>query len=105
MSDANYSFTWLKNEENTKELREALSKLTGNDFERAERAELTAGNNAPLLSWTKSFQARIAAKALGVPAPEIRNLPIKEYNAITHEVFNFLYGTSEESVLEKLIEG
>ena len=98
----NYAFTWLNKEDDKEKLRAGLEKLTGNDFEAAERAEQAAGNAALLLTTNKAFQARLAAKALGVPAPEIKNLPIKEYIAITQEVFNFLFKGSGESELEKL---
>ena len=75
-------------------LKAGLESLTGHDFEAAERAEQTSGNNAPMLTLTKGFQARLAASALNVPTPEIKGLPIREYNKVTNEVFGFLYGQS-----------
>ena len=105
MAKSNYAFTWLGKPEDKDKRRAGLEELTGNDFEAAERAEMSAGNTAPLLTLTKSFQARLAAAALKVPAPEIKGLPIRKYNALTSEVFTFLFGQSEESVLEKPIEG
>ena len=87
-------------------LKAGLESLTGHDFERAERAEQSSGNNAPMLTLSKGFQARLAAEALKVPAPEIKGLPIREYNRVTNEVFSFLYGQSVESgELESSIEG
>ena len=105
MAKSNYAFTWLGKAEDKEKLHLGLEELTGNDFEAAERAEMTAGNNAPLLMFSKSFQARLAAMALKVPAPEVKALPIKKYAVLTSEVFTFLFGQSEESVLEKPIEG
>ena len=87
-------------------LKAGLEGLTGHDFEAAERAEQTSGNNAPMLTLTKGFQARLAATALNIPAPQIKGLPIREYNRVTNEVFGFLYGQSVESGgSENSIEG
>ena len=96
MAEKNYAFSWLGNAADKEKLRAGLEGLTGNDYEAAERAERNNGNNAPLLTLTASFQARLAAAALGVPAPEIKDLPIKKYNALTQEVLTFLYVQSEE---------
>ena len=56
MAKSNYAFTWLGKAEDKEKLHLGLEELTGNDFEAAERAEMTAGNNAPLLMFSKSFQ-------------------------------------------------
>ena len=101
---ANYSFSWLRsNEKDREKLMAGLTKLTGNDYEAAERAERLLGNNAPMLTLTKSFQAQLAAMALDVPVPEIKNLPLRQYSAITNEVFTFLFGQSDEWELESAI--
>ena len=77
-------------------LEEKLRGLTGDDFEAAEREERMLGNNfAPDISLTKSFQIRLAAKALGVPADEVRRLPMNQYNMIASRVFNFLFNPSD----------
>ena len=78
----------------TEKLETGLTKLRGLDFEACEAAERAAGNTFPELSFQKSFQARLAAKALGVNPHDIKELPLKEYNAVTQRVFNFLYTSS-----------
>ena len=70
----------------TTNLQAGLEALTGYDFEQAENAERTAGN-----SFSKGFQARLAAKALGVSITDIKNLGIREYAVITTKVMNFLF--------------
>ena len=106
MADKNYAFTWLKNKSDEKwtEFRAGLESLTGNDFEAAERAEHAAGNNAPLLTLSKGYQSRLAAKALKVPAPVIKGLPLKDYIILTNEVQNFLFSGSGELESESSIE-
>ena len=79
-------------------LKENLDTLNGYDFEEAEKAERRAGNLAMEIGTSRSFQARIASRALGVPYPEIQALSIREYNRVCLEVFNFLYGQLDESV-------
>lgn len=73
-----------------KKLQEGLEKLTGLDLEQVAREERTVGNNVPLLDMEKSFQARLAAKALGMNPHEFKALPLKEYNAACQKVFTFL---------------
>ena len=72
-----------------------LNKLRGYDLEEAEAAERAAGNNYVNLSFCKSFQARIAAKALEMNAHDIKELPLKEYNAACNRVFLFFFQPSE----------
>lgn len=80
-------------------LEENLAKLRGLDFEAAEAQERAAGNNAAEMSLSKSFQARLAAMAMGVPAADVKELPLKEYNRVCITVFNFLFGTSDTETL------
>ena len=75
-------------------LAEGLNKLSGYDMEEAESAERAAGNTFVNLSLTKSFQARLAAKALSMNVHDLRALPIKEYDAVCQKVFLFFFGTS-----------
>lgn len=89
----NYAFTW--NEETLPKLRAGLEGLTGYDFERAEREEMKSGNTTAFVATNKAFQARLASYALDIPVHEIKNLPLREYNEITTEVFTFLYVGSE----------
>lgn len=80
----------------TKMLNEKLAQLRGLDFELAEKQERAEGNNVLEITTTKSFQARLAALALGTPVADIKELPIKKYNQVCTNVLNFLYATSDE---------
>lgn len=73
-------------------LEEKLSALRGLDFELTEAEELSAGNKAVEVFFTKSFQARLASKALNVNLYDIKELPINEYFKLTNEVSRFLFG-------------
>ena len=78
-------------------LKAGLSKLTGNDYERAERDERASGNNATVLINTMSFATRLASYALDKPARELKALPIGEYLRMNAEVLSFLNGTTDET--------
>lgn len=78
-------------------LEEKLGELRGLDFERAEMEERAAGNNFPDVTFSKSFQARLAALALGVPAPDIKELPLNQYSRVCSTVFNFLFAPSGDA--------
>ena len=82
----------------TSKLTEGLNKLTGLDFEQCEAQERAAGNTQPLITMTTSFQARLAAKALGVPVADVRELPLKEYNRVCQTTFNFLFSSDATAV-------
>ncbi|MBQ6296683.1 MAG: hypothetical protein IJK81_03195 [Selenomonadaceae bacterium] len=75
-------------------LNAGLEKLTGHDMEQAAREERRAGSQAALLDVEKSFQARLAAKALQIPLVDIRDLPIREYNEVCNNVLIFLNRSS-----------
>lgn len=77
-------------------LNEGLNNLRGLDFEMCETQERAAGNTFADLSFTKSFQARLAAIALNVPAADIKELPLREYSRVCQAVFNFIFGTSAD---------
>ena len=74
-------------------LSAGLEKLRGYDLEEAEAAERAAGNNFPELSFTKSFQARLAAKALDMNPFDLKELSLKEYDSACRLVFGFLFST------------
>lgn len=78
-------------------LKEGLSKLTGNDYERAERDERASGNTAAVMLSSPSFATRLASYALDKPARELKALPIREYLRLNTEVWLFLNGTTDES--------
>ena len=75
-------------------LNEKLGELRGLDFELAEAQERAAGNNFPDVTFTKGFQARLAALALGVPTADIKEMPLRDYQTVCAKVFGFLYNSS-----------
>jgi len=78
-------------------LNEGLNNLRGYEFELAETQERASGNTFADLSFTKGFQARLAAMALKIPADEIKALPLRDYTKVCGAVFNFLYSPSESA--------
>ncbi len=71
-------------------LKEGLNRLSGFDFEAAEIECRKRGDMTAIISLSSQFQARLAAKALGVRVDQIENLKIPEYSKVTQEVSNFL---------------
>lgn len=83
----------------TKNLIEKLETLRGLDFEAAEAEERAAGNTAVEMTFSKSFQVRLAAKALGANVHDLKSLPLKDYYKITSQVSRFLFtGLEEEEI-------
>ena len=89
------------NDELLDTLDQNLETLTGYDFEEMERAERMLGNSAGEIGATKTFQARLVARALNVPYPEIQALGIKDYARLTAKVFNFLYVGLAKDIIRK----
>ena len=86
-------------------LEEKLNTLTGHDFEKAEREERLTGNATPDLTFSKSFQARLAAFALDLNPHDIKDLPLKKYAQLTQKVSNFLFSGSEtEEIVQEQSE-
>ena len=79
----------------TSKLTEKLEGLRGLDYEAAEADERRTGNTAVELSFSKGFQIRLAAMALGFNVHDLKALPVKDYFKVTNEVSRFLYGGSE----------
>lgn len=79
-------------------LKDGLSKLRGLDFEAAESQERLSGNNFPDVTFSRTFQARMAALALGMNVHDIKGLPMREYNRVCQTVFNFFYSTSGDEI-------
>lgn len=77
-------------------LEEGLNKLRGLDFEQVETRVRAKNPTAVEVSLLKEFQARLAAKALGVPYEDIVEMPLKEYTKVVQAVFNFLFAISGE---------
>lgn len=88
----------------TENLEEKLASLTGMDYEFAEQEERDAGNNAVDVTFSKSYQARLAAKALDVNVFDLKELPIKDYVAITTRVSNFLFEDLAAEMRQKRTE-
>lgn len=80
----------------TSNLTEKLETLSGLDFEECEREERRVGNTSVDVSLSKSFQARLAARALGVDPFELKGLPLNKYARVTMEVMTFLFADSEK---------
>ena len=74
----------------TTKLEEGFAKLKGYDLIDLEKEERLTGNTTLELSTSKSFQARLAARALNMNVHDLKNLPLKEYNQICMRVFSFL---------------
>ena len=71
-------------------LEAGLKKLRGYDLIELEKEERLTGNNALELSTSKSFQARLAARALGVNPHDLMELPANEFNQVCIRTFGFL---------------
>ena len=82
---------------NREKLFEALNKLSGRDFAEAERQARLEGDTSVDSGTSRTFYAAVAAKALNKPLPDIMELPMREYFAITGDVGSFLL-TPEESL-------
>lgn len=78
-------------------LNEGLEKLTGIDFESAEKRVRTVGDTTPIIQLSVKFQLELAAIALGTNANEIKALPIRKFNQILSRTQNFLYDFSDEN--------
>lgn len=73
------------------DLTKKLDDLTGLDFEECENEERLTGTRSVDVTFSKSFQARLAARALGVNPFEIKELPLKQYARVTTQVMSFLF--------------
>ena len=82
---------------NREKLFEALNKLSGRDFAEAARQARLEGDTSVDIGTSRTFYAAVAAKALKTPLPDIMELPMREFFAITGDVGSFLL-TPEESL-------
>ncbi len=83
-------------------LDEGLKNLRGLDFESIEQKMYRADKVYANITFSREFQARLAALALSVPYEDITELPLKEYTKVTQRVLNFLYSISDgETSAEK----
>lgn len=83
------------------ELRKKLDNLKGVDFEAVEKEERIAGNTSVDVTMSKSFQARLAARAMGMNPHEIKELPLRQYSKVVLEVMSFLFASSDTEETEK----
>ena len=81
-------------------LKQGLEQLTGKDYMEAARYadNTTPSAGAVMPVFNQDFQARIAAKALGVSYEEVMNLQIGEFAAALGTVFVFLASSASRSV-------
>ena len=82
-------------------LTEGLNKLTGNDLIAVEREERAVGNTFPTLNFTTSYQARLAARALGMNVYDITALPAREFNRVILIVVGFLFNSDASTSADK----
>lgn len=80
-------------------LKRSLENLTGKDYALAERKARRKGETAVVIQLASSFQAELAALALGMTTDELEKMPIRVYNAMMSEVSNFLFQPLEEAAL------
>ena len=78
-----------------------LENMTGFDFEAVEREARAAGDTLPDITFSKNFQARLAARAMGVHVNDVCALPIREFNAVTMKVNNFLFASLAAEIKAK----
>lgn len=80
---------------NREKLFDALNKLSGRDFTEAERQARLEGDTSIDIGTSRTFYAAVAAKALKTPLPDILDLPMREFFAITGDVGSFLLAPEE----------
>ena len=85
-------------------LEAGLERLTGRDYESAERMARMQGDATPMIQYSSSFQAALAATALGVTNAELKELPIKMYAKVIGRVTSFLFEDSVKEILGKMEE-
>lgn len=77
-------------------LQKRLEEMTGADFAQAEAEARQDGERTVDIMTSRTFFAALAARALDVPFPEVKNLPIKEYALLTGDVGSFLFGAAAD---------
>ena len=71
-------------------LEKALLSMSGKDFAAAEKEARLEGDTSIDIMTSRTFYAALAARALKKPLPDIMELPLKEYAAITGDIGTFL---------------
>lgn len=83
-------------------LRDGLEKLTGEDYEQAERTVRFAGDATIDINYSKAFQAALAAKAMGIPRNDMLAMHILEYINTVNVVRDFLLNSHVSEVIEQM---
>lgn len=78
-------------------LKNGLEQLNGNDYIEAEHEAKHKGDTSIEPTFSKTFQAVVAAKALGVEYEAITKLKFREFTTVTLAVFVFLGGSMAEA--------
>ena len=78
-------------------LKEKLENMTGNDFAKAEKQARLEGDMSIDIMTSRMFYAAIAARAFQKPLPDILELPLKEFAAITGDVGSFLLAPEQKN--------
>lgn len=76
-------------------LKRGLEQVNGVEYMAAEQEARRRGDVSVEITFSKRFQAILAAKALNVPYEEIANLKIGDFALATMTVFNFLASSEE----------
>ena len=79
-------------------LLDGLNDLTGFDFTKAELRARREGDMTPDVTFSKRFQAEVAAIALKESAKVLMTLPISEFTEMCAEVSVFLLRGSAEKM-------
>lgn len=91
--------TQAKKQVNIGNLEEKLGELTAADYIQTERECRMSGDMTPDLSYSAEFCSRLAAKALGVPYFDIRDLKLTKFYEVVMKTRGFLMKPLGESVL------
>lgn len=86
-------------------LKEKLETMTGADFAKAEKAARQEGDQSIDIITSRMFYAAVAARAFNKPLPDILELPLKEFAAITGDVGSFLLTPDVEKVESSAASG
>ena len=80
-------------------LQKRLFEMSGNDFAKAEKEARREGDLSIDIMTSRVFYAAIAARAFHKPLPDIMELPLKEFAAITGDVGSFLFAPENMELL------
>lgn len=81
-------------------LNEGLEKLSGADLIECDNIERSQGNMTPIISFSSSYQLRIAAIALNTTPADLEVLPARQLNRILLTVNRFLLGNLDDEQIQ-----